>query len=78
MAESSDASPSCSGRHRSGACARVPLKQTIDTQCAIRAHPHIGTSTAVATCSFRPPDRPTLRAGNRWRAASAATHRPSP
>ncbi|SOO28884.1 hypothetical protein XAP6164_2880016 [Xanthomonas phaseoli pv. phaseoli] len=79
MAECSAASPSCRGRHRSGACARVLLKQIIDRQSAVtRAHPHIGTTIAVATCSFRPPDRPTWRTGSRWRPASAATRTPSP
>ncbi|PPT38394.1 4-oxalomesaconate hydratase [Xanthomonas axonopodis pv. begoniae] len=79
MAERFAAPPSCSGRHRSGACAHVPLKQTIETQCAAtRAHPLIGTTTAVATCSFRLSDRPTWRTGSRWRTASAATRTPSP
>ncbi|QER96315.1 4-oxalomesaconate hydratase [Xanthomonas phaseoli pv. dieffenbachiae] len=79
MAERSAASPSRRGRHRSGACARVPLKQTIDRQSAVtRAHLHIGTTIAVATCSFRPTDRPTWRPGSRWRAASAAARTPSP
>ncbi|APR09286.1 4-oxalomesaconate hydratase [Xanthomonas citri pv. citri] len=79
MAEYSAASPSCGNRHRSGTCACVPFEQAIATQCAaIRAHLHIGTTTSAATCSVRAPGRPTLRTGNRWRAASAATHTPSP
>ncbi|ASK90378.1 4-oxalomesaconate hydratase [Xanthomonas citri pv. fuscans] len=57
----------------------MPFEEAIATQCvAIRAHLHIGTTTSTAACSVRAPGQPTLRTGNRWRAASAATHTPSP
>ncbi|APO92687.1 4-oxalomesaconate hydratase [Xanthomonas euvesicatoria] len=79
MAERAVASPSCRGRHRSGTCAYGPPEQAIDTQrVVIRADLRIGTATSVGTCSVRAPGSPTLRAGNRWRTASATTYPPSP
>lgn len=79
MAEYSDASLTCSDRYQRVGSLYVPSDAAVETRwAAVRARLHTGTTTYVGTCSFRAPDRSTLRSGSRLLAASTAIQRPSP